>query len=796
MPLDKGNGEVRGCEQVLDWDHWAEIRRYCRDQGITPAIYFRGLYGLLLKFYCNAEHGFVVYDIGHARIPGHGQTLGCYYQQIPLLFPQNRMMSATPVSDYFDYLRAYHRGITEHRHLSIGLQNQLIAAGQTQFFFNFYHFPSRVDFLGEDRSFRQYPPQLPHNQVHFIVNAGAEDPRLVLHYHSAYFEDMDFFQCLLRLSRQILDGAQRLGDISYLNDQVQTEARFIQHPQIPDRLYRSGDKTRLLANGEAVELQDLSTRLAQRLPDYMVPAAYAVLGAWPLTPNGKIDRKALPEPQVLGSGAGTAPSAEIERQLAAIWFEVLDVDHISIHDRFFLLGGHSLAATQVISQIRKQFGVELPLSTLFANDSIAELARAVQAARGSMPATAITLVPRDHELLLSFAQQRLWFLEQWGSDDALYNLPARLRGSLDVAVLTQAFNEIIRRHESFRTRFETVNHRPVQYADYALWQRQCLQGEAVNLPIGRPIANTRLYILDYLPDGNVEFLGRLDHQVKFRGYLNGKALPASEQEPAAALPAITPVERNMDLPLSCRQQSLEFWRQQLLDAPAMLELRSDYPRPAELSSAGVPCHFQLSSELSCALQRLSRETGVTLHMTLLAAFATLLFRYSEQDDMLIGCPVANRNQRQTESLIGYFAGTLALRTDLSGNPGFDELLEWVRRCSIAAYEHQALFDSLIDDLQRARGLQHRLLFQAMFILQNAATGNADLPGLNLSQWVPEIVRVGGARAFQSSGAVESTGFGAGAGEAGLAAVAGPSRCAAHALQTSRRRLVSGERRCG
>ncbi len=515
---------------------------------------------------------------------------------------------------------------------------------------------------------------------------------------------------------------------------------------------------------------ELHAFLQQKLPAYMVPSAFVMLDALPLTPNGKVDRGALP----LADGSHVeihrkyiAPRTPVEEMLCAIWSQVLGIERVGIYDNFFELGGHSLLATQAISRVRKAFQVEVPLRDLFETATVAGLAERVDMARqaaAGLDVSPIEPVTRNQELPLSFAQQRLWFLDQLEPYSPLYNIPAatRFSGPLDIAALEWSLNEIVRRHESLRTTFQTIDGRPAQVIspeltltlpvmDLASLPAVEREAEALRLATDEarqpfdlahgPLMRTTLLRLD---EQEYVILLTMHHIVSdgwsmgvfvqemvalYSAFVAGKSSPLPEL--AIQYADFAHWQRQW-LQGQALEAQLAYWEQQLAGLAPLLELPFDRPRPVIQSFNGNTLSFTLPQRLSKALKALSQHEGVTLFMTLLAAFQTLLSRYTSQEDICVGTPIANRNRAEIEGLIGFFVNTLVLRTDLSGGPSFRELLKRVRQVTLDAYAHQDLpFEMLVDALQPKRDMSYSPLFQVMFVLQNVPMQNLELPGLTL-----------------------------------------------------------------
>jgi acyl carrier protein len=504
-------------------------------------------------------------------------------------------------------------------------------------------------------------------------------------------------------------------------------------------------------------LPDLRHWLRERLPEHMVPSAWMFLDALPLTPNGKIDRKALPTlvggREQLGQPY-VGPRTAIEELLASIWADVLKLDQVGIHDNFFELGGHSLLAAQVVARIREKLDTEISVRSLFLTPSIAQLAASVQEQGHAVTAPAIRQRKRQGSSVSSHAQQRLWFLDQYEPGTGLYNIPMawRVRGGLNVAALARSLDEVIHRHEVLRTTFAFEGDVPVQVIAQALplnlqvldlTDRADAHDEASRLAqeeAERPfeLARGPLIRAAVIKLGSLEHLLLITvHHVIFDGWSMGvlaRELSALYQAFARGQPSPLPrleiqyadfaMWQREWLQGEVLQRQLDHWRHRLEGAPPALELPTDRPRPVVPSHQGAAVAFELGPELSERLRRLSRDTGTTLFMTLAAAFNVLLGRYSRQEDISIGYPVANRNRTETEGLIGFFVNTLVLRTKLQPEQKFDALLRQVREAVLDADAHQDLpFETLVEALRPERNLSHSPLFQVMLALNNTSAGD-------------------------------------------------------------------------
>ena len=534
-------------------------------------------------------------------------------------------------------------------------------------------------------------------------------------------------------------------------------------------------------------VNDLREFLKARLPDYMLPSAFVLLDAMPLAPHGKVDRAALPAPEQGRPALDepfTAPRTATEELLAGIWSQLLRIETIGIHDNFFELGGHSLLATQLVSRVRESFQVDLSLRSLFESPTVAGLAAQIEATRRDMsgpPAPGIRRTERDGALPLSFAQQRLWFLDQLEPGSPTYIVPAavRLTGPLQRAALERSFTIIAQRHETLRTTFALVNEQPVQVIAQALdvslplldllalptaareaTARRLARDEAQRLfDLARgPLLRLTLLRLDceehvllaamhhIISDGWSigvlirELAALYEAQVASAGGV-GKGASGHRDADGHVGPSLPelPIQyadfavwQRTWLRGDVLESQLAYWRSRLAGIPAVLDLPTDRPRPAIQSFRGATQTFTLPTELSRALQALSQRSGVTLFMTMLAAWTTLLARYTGQTDIVVGTSIAGRTRAELERLIGFFVNTLVLRTDLSGDPSFRVLLGRVREEALGAYAHQDLpFEQLVEALQPVRELSYTPLFQVLFDLQNAPLEPLNLPQLTL-----------------------------------------------------------------
>jgi len=512
--------------------------------------------------------------------------------------------------------------------------------------------------------------------------------------------------------------------------------------------------------------------LKQKLPDYMIPSAYVFLETLPLTPNGKIDRLALPAPDTLSPNLESTfvpPSTAIEQQIAQIWIQLLKIDTVGLHDNFFELGGHSLLATQIISRLRLAFNVDIPLESLFDAPTIAQLSDRLE----TIPRTTQDITPsesarpRTENLPLSFAQQRLWFLNQLEPNSCAYNMLSayHLTGSLNVIALEQSLVEIIRRHSILRTTFVAIDGEPQQTISsnlkitlpiIALQTLPSVAQEIKVQEIATEDAQQPFDLAKELPHrfkllrlSELEHILILNlHHIVYDGWSESiffqelttlyKAFDNKQPSPLAELPiqyADFAHGQRQRLQGEVLNSQLSYWKQKLSGNLPVLQLPTDYPRPLRQNYQGGKHSLKLTKGLTTAIKTLSQQHGVTVFMTFLGAFQTLLYRYTEQEDIIIGTPIACRNQAETEKLIGLFLNNLAIRTNLSGNPTFRQLLAQVRQVTLEAYENQDLpFEKLVEELQPKRSLSRHPIFDVMLNFINIPQTAFTLPGLSISKF--------------------------------------------------------------
>ncbi|HEV7514955.1 MAG TPA: amino acid adenylation domain-containing protein, partial [Thermoanaerobaculia bacterium] len=588
------------------------------------------------------------------------------------------------------------------------------------------------------------------------------------------------------LGRRRPDGALEFH--GRLDDQVKVrgfriepgeiEAAFAEHPGVTRAVVVARPdprgEERLVAYWAAADNitapadADFKELLRQRLPEAMIPTAFVRLDPIPLTAHGKVDRRALPEPDWTGS-AGTgrplAPRDEVEELLAGFFAEVLGREAVGLDDDFFELGGHSLLATQVASRVRRALGIDLPLSHLFAAPTVSGLAARVRQERGGPALTPPVRLPRDGALPLSFGQQRLWLLGQLEPESAAYNMPGvvRLEGHLAPGLLAAALAATVRRHEALRTVFREEGGVPRQEiladplpalpvidlaglpepARAALARRLAAEDAARPFDLSRwPLLRAGLLRLA----AEEHLLLVTLHHIVSDGWSQGifvREISAGyfglARGAAPALPAL-PLQyadfarwQVTTLAGDLLAAELGYWRERLAGSPPPLALPLDRPRPPRQSYRGARRRVRIAPATTAALRRFTRGQGATLFMGLFAAFSTLLARLAGQSGITVGTPVANRRWPELEGLIGFFVNTLVLRAELGGEVSLAGLLPQAREVALGAYAHQDLpFERLVEELEPERDLSRSPLFQAMLGLENAPAARLTLPGLTLA----------------------------------------------------------------
>ncbi|NOY59133.1 MAG: amino acid adenylation domain-containing protein, partial [Calditrichaeota bacterium] len=550
-----------------------------------------------------------------------------------------------------------------------------------------------------------------------------------------------------------------------------------QHPLVREALVtlrgRNDVERQIIAycipfNGQTLYSKVLRNYLNSIIPEYMMPASIVILDAFPLTPNGKIDYKALPAPDFeTEQSEFVAAKTPTEEILLNIFANVLSVEKVSTTANFFDLGGHSLLATQVISRIRQVFQIELPLRVLFENSDVRRLAQAIDKAKLSSDGNGAPPVVRASEGAappLSFAQQRMWFLDQLEPGSPQYHIPSavRIKGELKIDALQKCLKEIARRHQVLRTSFVTVDEPKIEVIDdvdvlIPIEDISGLDAAAQNVRVKELVVEAakkpfnlaqaplfRGYLIK-LAEKDFVFELVMHHIISdgwssgvmireigalYETILNGEPSPLPDLEIQYSDYAAW--QRNW-LQGETLEKQLDYWKNKL-GGSKELALPADRPRPAFQTMNGDHLTFRLSKEISGGVFDLSRRENVTPFMTLLAAFQTLLSRYANQEDISVGTPIANRNRSEVENLIGFFINTLVLRSDLSGNPSFHEFVQSIKETTLDAYAHQDVpFEKVVDAVQPQRNTSRSPLFQVMFMMQNLPGKKLDLQDITLEQ---------------------------------------------------------------
>jgi len=564
---------------------------------------------------------------------------------------------------------------------------------------------------------------------------------------------------------------------------AEIEAILLKHPGVKEAAvvaWPDGHGDNYLAAYTVFQLDnspktgELYRHLRESLPDYMIPAAFVVLEAMPLTPNSKINKLALPRPEKVRPELETefvAPETPVEKTLVDICAGILGINEIGIHDNFFELGGHSLAATRVVSRIRDSFEIELPLRAIFETPTIAHIAELVtQYQNNDLKITPIGRTSREkNKLPLSFAQQRLWFLDKLEPDSSAYHIITahRLVGHLNLTALEESFKEITRRHEILRTIITTDGDQPLQtvlpeldiplnlldIGHLAASEQEAKVQELIkqaqlkpfNLAVG-PLIRITLIKLNSTGHIIVVVMHHIISDAWSMNVLFKELSKCYEAFCEGRLPSLAELpiqygdfvdwQRNR-LQGEVLTEQIAYWKQQLKNSPSVLTLPEDFPRPSVQTFRGGQHSLILPFETSKALQDLSKRENVTLFAVLLTAFKLLLYRHTKQDGVVLGIPIASRNRKEVEELIGFFISTLVLYTPISPEATFKELLSQEREILLGAYEHQDIpFEKLVEELRPERDLSHTPLFQIFFNMTTEELHKLTLKDLQVELTMP------------------------------------------------------------
>ena len=524
-----------------------------------------------------------------------------------------------------------------------------------------------------------------------------------------------------------------------------------------------------LVTSKTIDHAQIKLKLQQQLPAFMVPSAMVELAAWPLTPNGKVDRKALPTPDLSSDEDGyVAPRNDSEQQIADIWCQILKLERVGVKSDFFSIGGHSLLATQVISRIRQQFGVELSVRALFEGPTIEQLVQKIVGASDSGQidqAPPIEPCADTESQVLSFAQHRLWFIDQLNQGSAEYNMPAAMRvnGPLNIDILDRALTEIVSRHEVLRTNFGANEGEPTLIIrDVPRWNSKMIDLSAAadkDLAIKQQVDIDANKVFDLendlllsttllkVAENDYVLLINMHHIVSdgwsisifiqelttlYQAFLNNQPSPLPDL--AIQYRDFAVWQRNW-LQDETLDKLKAYWLETLGDAPEVLRLPTDFPRPKQQTFNGTHFALSLGEERTQQVNQFCEQYDMTPFMVLMGAYQILLSRYCHQDDVCVGIPIAGRNRAEIENLIGFFINGLVIRTKLDGNPTVLNYLARVKEAALGAYAHQDMpADVLADTLKLSRSAEHAPGAQVGFALQNTPQEQvgAEFAGLTLT----------------------------------------------------------------
>jgi len=600
------------------------------------------------------------------------------------------------------------------------------------------------------------------------------------------------------LARYLVDGnIEFLGRLDhqiklrgYRIETGEIESRLEQHPAVAESVVmahedESGEK-RLCAylvckKTPGPSTTELRTFLREQLPDYMLPHAFVELSEFPRTPNGKIDRKALPVPSSSRPNLEeifVAPVTTVQKKLAGIWGEVLKLKMVGANDDFFAVGGDSLLATRIVTRIRQEFGTDMSIRRLFEASTIAALAERIESDTGESvrsPALSLPAATDGKEPVLSFTQERLWVLDQLQPESGAYNIPLviNLKGRLDTSAMERSFAEIWRRHEVLRTTFQAVDGKPAVSFSSSQLETSLLtdlsgftENERVaavkqyaweesqrGFDLARgPLLRTKLFQLNaaehfllvsmhhIVADGwSIDIL--IDElKALYAAYVSGEASPLPELKFQYA--DFARFQRSR-LQGEMLERQLAYWRGRLSSSLPPLDFPTDRVRsPVQTFRSGT-YSLSLPQTLTEAVKRLGQQESATTFMVLLANFTAVLYRYTGQQEITVGSPVAGRNWIEAEKLVGPFLNTLVLYFQLSGNLTFLDLLQQVRTVSLEAYEHQEVpFELLLEQAPMPRDLSRTPLFQVMFNMLNYEGQRTGIKLPDLTMDVVEILEHG------------------------------------------------------
>jgi amino acid adenylation domain-containing protein len=568
------------------------------------------------------------------------------------------------------------------------------------------------------------------------------------------------------------------GELSFIgriDDQVkirghrielgEIEATFVKYPGIQQAVVTACEDANgikklvayLVPEGSFIK-EGLQPFLKNSLPEYMVPSIIIELDAMPLTSNGKIDRKALPAADLSAALANEylAPRNQLEEQLAEIWEKILDIKRVGIKDNFFELGGDSLHAARLVATIRKELLTEIVIKDLFAASTIAELSLTIAVKRGNVSQSEIKPAKRPDKIPLSFSQERLWFIDQL-QGSLHYQVPIllKIKGNLNKSALENALNTVVNRHEALRTVFKEDDMGiPYQYVlpldEWKLAYTDDFWGKTVDeiksymdASLAKPIVLAEDYMIraELIRLEEEEYLLLIVmHHIASDGwsmplyidelrelYLSGASNRKASLKNLPIQYADYAIWQKTEMDGELLQRKLDFWEKQLAGIEPLC-LPTDFSRPAVQSVKGNTLNFKIDKELHEKLKIVAKKEGVTMYMLMLTVFKVLLYRYTGQDDICVGSPVANRSHREIEPLIGFFVNTIALRDNLSGNPVFRDLLNQVKHTTLEAFSNQDVpFDKIVNRISKTKDMSRSPIFQVMFNLEN----NPDISNIEL-----------------------------------------------------------------
>lgn len=504
--------------------------------------------------------------------------------------------------------------------------------------------------------------------------------------------------------------------------------------------------------------EKLNNYLKQQLPDYMVPSQVIELEKFPMLPNGKIDKKSLPDPEKTTTSTYIAPQSEAQKKMAEIWEDILEVEQVGIHDDFFALGGHSLLAIRLVSAIRKAFKIEMPIGDIFDYPTINLLLPKLQNQSATEVLPPIkTVIPKPDKIPLSFSQERLWFVDQL-EGSVQYHVPSvfKLIGNLNIKSIEYSLKGIINRHEVLRTIIREDGGRGYQIIkDANDWKIEIVSNDEIisdqnklnefildliNSPFDlssdymlrshlislSPKEHILIVTLHHISSDRWSTSIMVKELIELYSAYSNKIQP--DLKPLPLQYSDYAIWQRTNLNPSVLDKKLDYWKKKL-SGMGHLQLPLDYPRTAVWSVKGAVIPFSINKGVSEGLVDMSQKNGTTLFMTLLSAFKVLLHRYSSQNDICVGTSIANRQYHEIENLIGFFVNTLALRTEVNGHSTFTELLQKVKTTTLEAYEHQdAPFEKVVDSLVTERDMSRNALFQILFVMHNTP----EVPKLNVS----------------------------------------------------------------